>query len=112
MEKKTDTSAGLWLSTQSRIILYQLANQSTNAKWRFHQVIHYYWYFLTQSIQSTKQQNKMVSDMSYTTVSNVIDTWEQIRRIKDFEAVVGTKLFQKYGLSSFNDSLVITIATF
>ena len=54
----------------------------------------------------------MVSDMSYTTVSNVIDTWEQIRRIKDFEAVVGTKLFQKYGLSSFNDSLVITIATF
>lgn len=37
----------------------------------------------------------MVSDMSYTTVSNVLDTWEKIRRLPNYEEVIGTKLFQK-----------------
>jgi hypothetical protein len=40
----------------------------------------------------------MVADMSYTTVSNVIDSWEQVRRTDNYEEVVGTKLFVKYVL--------------
>ena len=34
--------------------------------------------------------------MSYSTVSNVIDTWEKIRRIKDYEKLVGSQLFQRF----------------
>lgn len=37
----------------------------------------------------------MVAEMSYSTVSNVIDTWEQVRRTENYEQEVGTKLFQK-----------------
>jgi hypothetical protein len=37
----------------------------------------------------------MVADMSYSTVSNVIDSWEQVRRTDNYEEVVGTKLFVK-----------------
>jgi hypothetical protein len=37
----------------------------------------------------------MVADMSYTTVSNVIDSWESVRRIANYEEVVGVKLFVK-----------------
>mgnify|MGYP001074962486 CR=1 FL=1 len=37
----------------------------------------------------------MVAEMSYSTVSNVIDTWEEIRRRENYEKEVGTKLFQK-----------------
>jgi hypothetical protein len=37
----------------------------------------------------------MVSDMSYATVSNVLDTWEKIRRIPNYEEVIGANLFQK-----------------
>ncbi|KAG7351702.1 globin-like protein [Nitzschia inconspicua] len=38
----------------------------------------------------------MVADMSYSTVSNVIDTWEEIRRTENYEEVVGTALFLKF----------------
>ena len=38
----------------------------------------------------------MVADMSYSTVSNVIDSWEEVRRLKDYEKVVGVTLFTKY----------------
>eukprot|EP00526_Cylindrotheca_closterium_P023299 CAMPEP_0113638600 /NCGR_PEP_ID=MMETSP0017_2-20120614/20227_1 /TAXON_ID=2856 /ORGANISM="Cylindrotheca closterium" /LENGTH=161 /DNA_ID=CAMNT_0000549727 /DNA_START=59 /DNA_END=544 /DNA_ORIENTATION=- /assembly_acc=CAM_ASM_000147 len=38
----------------------------------------------------------MVAEMSYSTVSNVIDTWELVRRTENYEQVVGTKLFQKF----------------
>jgi hemoglobin-like flavoprotein len=38
----------------------------------------------------------MVVDMSYDEVSNVVESWEEIRRnTKDFNEVVGVKLFQK-----------------
>jgi len=37
----------------------------------------------------------MVADMSYDTVSNVIDSWEQVRRLDNYAEVVGTKLFIK-----------------
>jgi hypothetical protein len=37
----------------------------------------------------------MVADMSYSTVSNVIDSWECIRRTPNYEEVVGVKLFVK-----------------
>jgi len=38
----------------------------------------------------------MVADMSYSTVSNVIDSWEEVRRLKDYEKIVGVTLFTKY----------------
>jgi hypothetical protein len=37
----------------------------------------------------------MVADMSYTTVSNVIDSWEEVRRTDNYEEIVGTALFIK-----------------
>ncbi len=37
----------------------------------------------------------MVADMSYTTVSQVIESWEKIRRTENYEEKVGTKLFQR-----------------
>ncbi|GKY90424.1 hypothetical protein MPSEU_000016200 [Mayamaea pseudoterrestris] len=33
--------------------------------------------------------------MSYVTISMVMDTWESMRRIKNYEEVAGAKLFQK-----------------
>mmetsp|Transcript_19535 Transcript_19535/g.54499 ORF Transcript_19535/g.54499 Transcript_19535/m.54499 type:complete len:163 (-) Transcript_19535:320-808(-) len=38
----------------------------------------------------------MVAEMSYDTVSTVIDSWEALRRIKHYEATVGTLLFIKF----------------
>jgi len=35
-------------------------------------------------------------EWSYSTVSNVLDSWERIRRIEDYEQVVGVQLFQKF----------------
>jgi hypothetical protein len=37
----------------------------------------------------------MVADMSYTTVSRVLDSWELIRRLPNFEEKTGILLFQK-----------------
>ena len=36
----------------------------------------------------------MVRELSYTTISHVLDSWEEVRRIKNFEETVGTILFQ------------------
>ncbi len=36
----------------------------------------------------------MVRELTYTTISYVLDSWEQVRRIKNFEETVGTILFQ------------------
>jgi hypothetical protein len=37
----------------------------------------------------------MVADMSYSTVSEVIDSWEEVRRLKDYEQLTGVTLFTK-----------------
>jgi hypothetical protein len=37
----------------------------------------------------------MVAEMSYSTVSQVIDSWEKVRRVENYGEKVGTKLFQK-----------------
>jgi hypothetical protein len=37
----------------------------------------------------------MVADMSYSTVSLVIDSWEEIRRIPKYEEKTGVLLFKK-----------------
>jgi hypothetical protein len=37
----------------------------------------------------------MVADMSYMTVSAVIDSWESIRRTPNYEETVGVALFVK-----------------
>jgi len=37
----------------------------------------------------------MVQAISYNTISNVIETWEELRRMKNYEEVAGAKLFQK-----------------
>lgn len=38
----------------------------------------------------------MVKELGYNTISLVMEGWEDLRRIKDFERVAGTKLFQRY----------------
>jgi len=38
----------------------------------------------------------MAFEWSYSTVSNVLDSWETIRRIEDYEQVVGIQLLQKF----------------
>jgi hypothetical protein len=51
---------------------------------------------------NTKQQyspNKphtfnMVADMSYITVSHVVDSWEMMRRIDNYQETAGVKLFR------------------
>jgi hypothetical protein len=37
----------------------------------------------------------MVAEMSYNTVSQVLDSWEKVRRVSNYEEKVGTQLFQK-----------------
>jgi hypothetical protein len=37
----------------------------------------------------------MVADMSYSTVSGVIDSWEDVRRVDEYEEKVGVELFTK-----------------
>jgi hemoglobin-like flavoprotein len=37
----------------------------------------------------------MVHELSYTVISHVIDSWESLRRIKNYEHVAGTMLFRK-----------------
>ena len=38
----------------------------------------------------------MVADMSYSTVSSVIDSWEEIRRLPNYEEKTGVDLFVKW----------------
>lgn len=38
----------------------------------------------------------MAFEWSYSTVSNVIDSWERIRKIENYEQVVGIQLLQKF----------------
>jgi hypothetical protein len=38
----------------------------------------------------------MVQELSYNVISLVIDSWEQVRRIKNYEEVAGAILFQRY----------------
>mmetsp|Transcript_7010 Transcript_7010/g.19031 ORF Transcript_7010/g.19031 Transcript_7010/m.19031 type:complete len:158 (+) Transcript_7010:364-837(+) len=38
----------------------------------------------------------MVSDMNYSTVSNVIASWDSLRRIPDYRRVAGLKLFRGF----------------
>ena len=37
----------------------------------------------------------MVHELSYNTTALVLDSWEQVRRRKEFEVEVGTILFKK-----------------
>jgi hemoglobin-like flavoprotein len=38
----------------------------------------------------------MVKELSYSTHSHVMESWEQVRRIKNYEEVAGAVLFQRY----------------
>jgi hypothetical protein len=44
----------------------------------------------------------MVQELSYNSLSNVIESWEQLRRIKNYEQIAGVKLFQKYVLGTLS----------
>ncbi|GAX29564.1 hypothetical protein FisN_24Lh015 [Fistulifera solaris] len=37
----------------------------------------------------------MVKEISYSTISNVMEDWESVKRTKDYEKVAGTKLFRR-----------------
>jgi hypothetical protein len=47
------------------------------------------------SSQTKPNTVTMVADMSYSTVSSVIDSWEEIRRLPSYEEKTGVMLFQK-----------------
>ena len=49
----------------------------------------------SQTSNKKKAKATMVADMSYSTVSSVLDTWEKLRRIPDYEEKTGTILFKK-----------------
>ena len=51
----------------------------------------------------------MVSDMSYSTVSNVIDTWEKIRRIQNYEEIEALCTIVKDAKGNIVDPLHRTI---
>jgi hypothetical protein len=38
----------------------------------------------------------MVQELSYNVTSHVIESWEQLRRMKNYEEVAGAVLFQRY----------------
>ena len=40
--------------------------------------------------------NAMVKELSYTTISAVIESWEQVKRMKNYEKVAGARLFTEY----------------
>jgi hypothetical protein len=37
----------------------------------------------------------MVQEIPYSTISQVIESWEALRRIKNYDVVAGTKLFER-----------------
>jgi hypothetical protein len=37
----------------------------------------------------------MVNEMSYNTISMVVESWEQLRRVPNYEEVAGVHLFQR-----------------
>jgi hypothetical protein len=43
----------------------------------------------------------MVQELSYNTTSHVVASWEQVRRIKNYEEVAGAVLFQRYVCCTF-----------
>jgi hypothetical protein len=38
----------------------------------------------------------MVQELNYNDISLVIHSWEQVRRLKNYEEVAGAVLFQRY----------------
>jgi hypothetical protein len=49
----------------------------------------------------------MVQELSYNVISHVIESWEQLRRMKNYEEVAGAVLFQRCVLlSSPGDELL------
>ena len=62
-----------------------------------------FWYPTDQNSNSpAKATNRsnfsiriMVRELNYTTISLVLDSWEKVRRTKDFETKVGIILFQQ-----------------
>jgi len=38
----------------------------------------------------------MVKELTYTTITRVIESWETLKRTKNYSVVVGSKLFQWY----------------
>jgi hypothetical protein len=37
----------------------------------------------------------MVKEISYTTINHVIESWESLKRTKNYQEVAGSKLFQR-----------------
>ena len=56
---------------------------------------YHYTKLLTYKTKLPTKTAKMVADMSYSTVSQVIESWEKIRREPNYEEKTGKKLFQK-----------------
>lgn len=44
--------------------------------------------------QTAFYNTSMVKELNYATLSNVIESWEALRRTKDYETVAGTQLFK------------------
>ncbi|GKY99193.1 hypothetical protein MPSEU_000874700 [Mayamaea pseudoterrestris] len=51
-------------------------------------------YFTTLLLQICT--NNMLCNLSYNTITQVMDSWEELRKIKRYEEVAGSKLFQTF----------------
>jgi len=51
--------------------------------------------FSSSSLLHSQTTYTMVKPISYNTISQVLETWEQLRRMKNYEEVAGVKLFQR-----------------
>jgi hypothetical protein len=56
--------------------------------------------FTERILTKQKTTSTMVQELSYNVISHVIESWEQLRRIKDYEEVAGAVLFQRCVLLS------------
>jgi hypothetical protein len=52
------------------------------------------YYLSTNSTYTSPTTLTMVQELHYNTISQVIESWEELRRIKNYEEVAGAKLFE------------------
>lgn len=89
-----------WTSNDWRI--YGMTLMSTRFLSRFLLVqVHifdnncFYFHHIWRFCKPTFSNIIMVQELSYTVTNSVLESWEQIRRIKNYEQVAGVKLFEK-----------------
>lgn len=55
-----------------------------------------------------------MSELSYNTISSVIESWERLKRIRNYQEVTGATVFQRYAreTNTFNSSTIFSLIRF